>query len=147
MPPLSGSMRITSAPSWAIVMPPSGAATKAENSTMRRSARSWFMASLSRKPDGAATLSARQPYRRRLRRSAPEFAALRGAGDKRAHRMRLVLDLVEPVLDQVANADDAGQPAVVEHRKVADAPVGHLGHQLGDAVFRLAGDDGRGHHL
>src|SRR5260370_14282516 len=37
-------MRITSAPSWAIVMPPSGAATKAENSTMRRSSSSRFIA-------------------------------------------------------------------------------------------------------
>src|SRR6266567_1439453 len=37
-------MRITSAPNWAIVMPPSGAATKAENSTMRRSSSSLFIA-------------------------------------------------------------------------------------------------------
>src|SRR6266446_3731590 len=37
-------MRITSAPNWAIVMPPSGAATKAENSTMRRSSSSRFIA-------------------------------------------------------------------------------------------------------
>src|SRR5712691_8623877 len=38
-------MRTTSAPNCAIVMPPSGAATKAENSTMRRSASSRFIAS------------------------------------------------------------------------------------------------------
>src|SRR5580704_8180815 len=44
MPPLNGSMRITSAPNCAIVMPPSGAATKAENSTIRKSWRSWFIA-------------------------------------------------------------------------------------------------------
>ena len=36
-PPSSVSMRITSAPICAIVMPPSGAATKAEISTIRRS--------------------------------------------------------------------------------------------------------------
>src|SRR3954452_16174695 len=36
-------MRITSAPNCAIVMPPSGAATKAENSTMRRSCSSRFI--------------------------------------------------------------------------------------------------------
>src|SRR5271156_3831046 len=44
MPPFNGSMRITSAPNCAIVMPPSGAATKAENSTIRKSWRSWFIA-------------------------------------------------------------------------------------------------------
>src|SRR5207247_991122 len=37
-------MRITSAPNCAMVMPPSGAATKALNSTMRRSAKSRFIA-------------------------------------------------------------------------------------------------------
>src|SRR5215472_2345732 len=58
MPPLSGSMRITSAPNCAIVIPPSGAATNAENSTMRKSARSLFMPVFSRKPDVAAMLTA-----------------------------------------------------------------------------------------
>src|SRR3954452_12252135 len=43
MPPPIGSMRITSAPSCAIVMPPSGAATKAEISTIRRSWSNRFM--------------------------------------------------------------------------------------------------------
>src|SRR5882757_10703468 len=38
-PPLMSSKRITSAPSWASVMPPSGAAMNAEPSTMRRPAR------------------------------------------------------------------------------------------------------------
>src|SRR5712672_1228799 len=44
MPPPIGSMRITSAPICAIVMPPSGAATKALISTMRRSASNRFIA-------------------------------------------------------------------------------------------------------
>src|SRR5229473_4964511 len=39
IPPLGGSMRITSAPSAASVAPPSGAATNAESSTMRSPAR------------------------------------------------------------------------------------------------------------
>src|SRR5580704_4038086 len=43
MPPPIGSMRITSAPICAIVMPPSGAATKAEISTIRRSCNKRFM--------------------------------------------------------------------------------------------------------
>src|SRR2546429_415522 len=43
MPPPIGSMRITSAPICAIVMPPSGAATKAEISTIRRSWSKRFM--------------------------------------------------------------------------------------------------------
>src|SRR5579864_2326892 len=46
MPPPSGSMRITSAPNCAIVMPPSGAATKAENSTTRKSARRLFISGI-----------------------------------------------------------------------------------------------------
>src|SRR5947207_15523048 len=44
MPPPIGSMRITSAPICAIVMPPSGAATKAEISTIRKSRSKRFMA-------------------------------------------------------------------------------------------------------
>src|SRR5580700_2253693 len=43
MPPPIGSMRITSAPICAIVMPPSGAATKAEISTIRKSSSKRFM--------------------------------------------------------------------------------------------------------
>src|SRR6478609_11166408 len=39
MPPPTASKRITSAPSWARVMPPRGAATKAEPSTTRRPSR------------------------------------------------------------------------------------------------------------
>src|ERR1051325_8803965 len=63
MPPPIGSMRMTSAPTCAIVMPPSGAATKAESSTIRRSAKSRFIAAppfpssdpLSRNKRGAVT--------------------------------------------------------------------------------------------
>src|SRR5580704_2656004 len=61
--------------------------------------------------------------------------------------MRFVLDLVEPALDHIADADDADEPAVLDHREVADAAVGHLGHQLGDAVARIAGHHRPAHHL
>src|ERR1700722_12743133 len=127
MPPPRGSMRITSAPNCAIVMPPSGAATKAENSTIRRSASRLFMAPPVKPRWGDASSG--------------------GAGDERAHRMRFVLDLVEPALDQIADADDAAQPAVAHHWKVADAPVGHLGHQLRDAVVGAAGHGRLCHHI
>src|SRR5579883_3263843 len=129
MPPPIGSMRITSAPIWAIVMPPSGAATKAEISTMRRSARSRFIPRI--EPEA--------PRRRNPARS--------GADDERAQRARLVLDLVEPALDQVADADDAGEHAVAQHREMADAAAGHLGHQVAGAVARVAGHHLAAHHL
>ncbi len=43
MLPPRGSMRITSAPSWAKVMPPNGAAMKADTSTTRSPANGAFM--------------------------------------------------------------------------------------------------------
>src|ERR1700730_15450269 len=67
------------------------------------------------------------------------------AGDEGAQRLRLELDLVEAVLDEVADADDAAQPPVGHDREMADAPVGHLGHQFADRVAGLAGDDVAGH--
>src|SRR5260370_37141361 len=108
MPPPIGSMRMTSAPICAIVSPPSGAATKAEISTIRRSCNRRFIPPSCRAPTGAASPA-------RWERS--------GAGDERAQRLRLVFDLVEPVLDQITEADDAPQPPVLNHRERADATV------------------------
>src|SRR5581483_3496100 len=106
MPPPIGSMRITSAPIWAIVMPPSGAATKAEISTMRRSARSRFIPRI--EPEA--------PRRRNPARS--------GADDERAQRARLVLDLVEPALAQVAGHHLAAHHLDHLARQQLAAPVG-----------------------
>src|SRR6202035_4024378 len=69
------------------------------------------------------------------------------AGDERAHRARLVFDFVEPVLDDVADADDAAQPAVLDHREMADAAVRHFRHQLVDGIRQLASHHPPGHHL
>src|SRR5205823_9291577 len=55
-----------------------------------------------------------------------ERAARLGAGDKRAQRARLVFDLVEPVLDHVADTDDAAEEPILHHRKVANTTVGHF---------------------
>src|SRR5215471_3183383 len=70
-----------------------------------------------------------------------------GAGDVGLQRGALQLDLVEPVLDDVADADEAGELAVAEHRQVADAPLGHEGHQVRNPILRAAGDHGLGHQL
>src|ERR1700730_2019594 len=120
-------MRMTSAPICAIVMPPSGAATKAEISTIRRSWSRRFI-----QPSCRASASAARPS---TRCSEPS-----GAGDERTQRTRLVFDLVEPAFDDVTDADDAAEPPVLDDREMPDAPVCHLGHQLIDRLTRVAGD-------
>lgn len=48
-----------------------------------------------------------------------------------AHQLvALGLQLVDPVLDHVADADDADQPVVLDHRHVADPPVRHEAHEV-----------------
>src|SRR5579872_6038446 len=103
MPPPTGSMRITSAPNCAIVMPPKGAATKAENSTIRKSASSRFIAAASF--HGFAAIE----DGRRRRRNRRGGGGGSGAGDQRAHRVGLGLDLVQPAFHQIANADDPAE--------------------------------------
>src|SRR6267154_2506197 len=125
-------MRMTSAPICAIVMPPSGAATKAETSTIRRSWSRRFIQPSCRAPANAARPSRSEPS---------------GAGDERAQGARLVFDLVEPALDDVADADDAAEAPVLDDREMPDAPVCHLGHQLIDRLTRVAGHYSTRHHL
>src|SRR5688572_18338729 len=44
----------------------------------------------------------------------------------------LELELVDAVLDHVADADDAGQPPVLEDGDVTDPVLGHHLHELGE---------------
>src|SRR5436190_20625773 len=84
------------------------------------------------------TLACKNPRRRP--------AALR-AGDEGAQRFRLELNLVEPVLDEIADADDAAEPSVGDDRQMSHAPVRHLGHQLLHGITRRAGHDIARHDL
>src|SRR4051812_50053563 len=69
------------------------------------------------------------------------------AGDVLAQRVRLALDVVEPLLDHVADAGHAAQPAVLpDHRDVTDAPVGHQRHEPAHSVAARAGEPLLGHH-
>ena len=61
--------------------------------------------------------------------------------------MGLDLQLVEPVLDHVADADDADHLAIPEHGQVAEAALGHRLHQVVEAVLGRAGHDLPGHQL
>jgi len=54
----------------------------------------------------------------------------RSAGDERAQRFCFVFDLVETVLDHIADTHDTAETSVPDHRKVTDAAVGHFGHQF-----------------
>src|SRR5215472_8879651 len=70
-----------------------------------------------------------------------------GTSDEGAQRAGLVFDLVEPVLDQIADADDAAKPPVLHDGEVTNAPACHLRHQFADALGRIASDDRPGHDL
>src|SRR5262245_14028260 len=62
--------------------------------------------------------------------SAPE-RALVARHEILAEDVRLHVQLVEPLLDHVADAHDAAEPAALDHGKVAHAVVGHAGHDRG----------------
>src|SRR3954469_21000 len=61
---------------------------------------------------------------------APEHARpSHRARDVLAQPVRLALNFLETLLDHVADADHAAQPAVtLGHRNVPDAPLGHQRH-------------------
>ena len=66
--------------------------------------------------------------------------ALRGGDPRTTYSFvgaGLVFDFVEPVLDDVADADNAAQAAVPDYREMADAAVRHFGHQLVDGIISL----------
>src|SRR3712207_9081204 len=53
-----------------------------------------------------------------------------------AQDLRLQLQLVESVLDDIADADDPDQAPVGQHRQVALARVGHGGHHGDQRIDR-----------
>src|SRR6185437_15183383 len=119
--------------------PENSAAYRASGS--RRASRRLIVASSRNSaiapPRSPASKAVMPPPITRVRRAVgPRGSA---AGDERAQRAGLVLDFVEPALDQVADADDSAQPAVAHDREVPDPAVGHLGHQIGDPVLRGTG--------
>src|SRR5688572_2668854 len=72
---------------------------------------------------------------------------LSAAADILPHGARLLLELAEPMLDHIADADDAAERACrIHHRNVADPALGHDRHELADCVPCLAGDHTLGHH-
>src|SRR5262249_21665949 len=58
----------------------------------------------------------------------------------------LQLELVDPVLDDVADAHDPGEPAVLDHGQVTDAMARHQRHDGGDPVARRAREHPCRHH-
>jgi hypothetical protein len=54
----------------------------------------------------------------------------------------LQLLLVEPVADEIADADDPDNFAVIDNRKVTDFASRHRGEGGIDPLVRVAGDDG-----
>src|SRR3954465_1054194 len=69
------------------------------------------------------------------------------AGDVLAQRVRLALDFIEALLHHVTDADHAAQPAVLlDHRDVADAPLGHERHDRAHPIVARAGEHILGHH-
>src|SRR5437899_12252973 len=69
------------------------------------------------------------------------------AGDVLAQRVRLALDVVEPLLHHVADADHPAQPPVLlDHWNVANAPVGHQRHDRAHPVVARARVHLLGHH-
>src|SRR5690242_1061116 len=81
------------------------------------------------------------PAGRRAAPSAPPATLSSGTGDEAPERARLILHLVEPVLDHVANTNDADEDAVRHHGNVTDTAFGHHRHEIADAVVRRAGED------
>ncbi len=93
---------------------------------------------MSRKPATAAgggvarSASAERPASRRL--------------DVVAQRGRFLLDLLDAVLDHVADRDDADHPLLLDHRHVPELALRHPFHDGADRVGARAGDDLAGHH-
>src|SRR5262249_37595978 len=64
-----------------------------------------------------------------------------------AEDVRLQLELIQAVLDDVTDAHDAAELAALDHRKVTSAMAGHAGHDRRDALLQPTGDDRGGHQL
>ena len=69
-------------------------------------------------------------------RAASRKTASPSAADVFPHCVRFALNLVQLMFDNVADADDAAEPAVLlDYRNVADPPNGHRCHDRAHAVM------------
>ena len=68
----------------------------------------------------------------------PSDLAVSGGGDILPHGGGFAFDLFDPVLDHLANRDDAEQLIILHHRQMADAVFGHDRHDGFDIVFGQA---------
>src|ERR1700730_13946163 len=64
-----------------------------------------------------------------------------------AQRRGFFFHLVEPVFDHVADRDDAGETAALDHGQMAELALGHALHQARDGFRLVAGHHLAGHHL
>src|SRR6266478_2731589 len=64
-----------------------------------------------------------------------------------AQRLRFVLHLHEPVLDDIADRDDANKPVLLDHGEVAKLAGGHLLHDRAYGLGFVADGDFARHHL
>src|SRR5664279_5234756 len=84
-----------------------------------------------------------------IRKPVPTFrdhALLRGA-DIIPHRLGLLLDFPDALLDHVADRHQTDQLALGHHRHVTEFSLRHPLHDAGDAVVLAAGGDVARHHL
>lgn len=76
-----------------------------------------------------------------------DFRRLAGACYVVPHGVRLQFQLVQPMLDDIANADDADESRAFCHRHMAYAPICHRFRYLGDGVARRAGHNRLDHQI
>ena len=55
-----------------------------------------------------------------------------------AEDVRFKFQIIQPVLNHVAHADNASQLAIAKHRHMAHAMAGHQAHQVGEIIARDA---------
>src|SRR6516164_710025 len=64
-----------------------------------------------------------------------------------AQDARFKFQIIQPVFNHVAYADNASQLAVAKHRHVAHAMMGHQAHQVGEIIAKGRGDQAMRHDL
>ena len=60
---------------------------------------------------------------------------------------RFKFQIIQPVLNHVAYADNASQFAVAKHRHVAHAMAGHQAHQVGEIILKGCRDQAVRHDV
>src|SRR5262249_4840695 len=64
-----------------------------------------------------------------------------------AKDIRLQLDLFQPTLDRIANANDTNQLTLLNHRQVPNPALRHLHHRAFERIFASARDDLTSHQV